>query len=134
MRQFPDGWNNPHLWLLAFCAGVISLRFFPQLPSPPQMAAAIIVLLALMSGAHRWAWLRPLAGLAVGFCWAAIIATAVSGVTLPVELEKKDLVVSGQVIGAPVAAAGASGYQRFDFEVEQLEWQGTARQPPAKSG
>ena len=131
MRQFPDGWNNPHLWLLAFCGGVVSLRFFPQLPSPSLIAAAILTLLLLLSRAHRWAWLRPLAGFAVGFCWAAIFATAVSATTLPLDLEKKDVVVSGRVIGAPVAAA-ASGYQRFDFEVEQLEWQGIARPTPGK--
>ena len=131
MRQFPDGWNNPHLWLLAFCGGVVSLRFFPQLPSPSLIAAAILTSLLLLSRAHRWAWLRPLAGFAVGFCWAAIFATVVSATTFPLDLEKKNVVVSGRVIGAPVAAA-ASGYQRFDFEVEQLEWQGIARPTPGK--
>lgn len=126
MRQFPDGWNNPHLWLLAFCAGVVSLRFFPQLPPLSLIAAALLV---LMPGAVRWAWLRPATALAVGFCWAAMVATAVSGATIPAALEKKDVVVSGRVIGAPVAAAG---YQRFDFEVERLAWRGTAWPSPGK--
>ena len=63
MRQFSDGWNNPRLWLPAFCAGVIALRFCPELPAVPLTVAALSV---LMAGAIRWPWLRPAAAFAVG--------------------------------------------------------------------
>ncbi len=119
-----QGWNNPHLWLLLFCLGVIALRFFPQLPPLPLTIFAAVM---IMAGAIWWAWLRPAAAFALGFCWACVIATMVFAATIPAELEKKDVIISGRVIGAPLAV---SGYQRFDFVVEQLAWQGTAYPSP----
>ncbi len=124
--HWPDGWNNPHLWLLAFCAGVVSLRFFSQLPPLPLTIVAVLV---LMPFAVRRAWLRPVAALVMGLCWANVVATAVSGVTIASALEKKDVVISGRVFGTPVAAGG---YQRFDFQVEQLVWRGVVWPSPGK--
>ncbi len=136
MRQFADGCNNSHpdphpkphlhLWLLAFCAGVVSLRFFPQLPPPAWGVAALLMLTPC---AMRFAWLRPVAAFAAGFCWAGLVAAAVLDAGIPAALEKKDVVISGRVVGAPVAAGE---YQRFDFEVEQLAWRGSAYPPPGK--
>ena len=131
MRQFPDGWprlcvNNPHLWLLTFCGGVVSLRYFEQLPPLPLSVAALLILLA---AGIRLEWLRPVAAFALGFCWANIVATSVFNTTLPAVLEKKDVTISGRVIGIPTATGG---YQRFDFNVERLEWRGTAYPSPGK--
>ena len=124
--QWPDTCNNPHLWLLLFSIGVTSLRFFSQLPS---LLLAIVALLLLAPFAVRCIWLRPVVALAVGFCWAAVVATVVFGATIPTAMEKKDVVISGQVIGAPVAT---DGYQRFDFKVERLAWRGTIYPSPGK--
>ena len=44
-------------------------------------------------------------------------------------LEKKDVTISGRVIGIPTETGG---YQRFDFNVERLEWRGTAYPSPGK--
>ena len=121
-----DGFNNPHWWLLAFCAGIVALRFFPQLPPPALTVAAGLVLVA---GAVGWVWLRPAAAWAGGFCWAVLVATAVSDAALPTHLEKQDVVVSGRVVGAP---AVVGGFQRFDFAVDGLTFQGQAQPFPGK--
>ena len=129
MRQFSDGWNNPdnlHSWLLAFCAGVISLRFLEQLP-PPGLTVAAAALAALL--AVRGRWLRPVAAYALGFCWAGVVAAALLDATIPVGMEKRDAVISGRVVGVPAAG---EGYQRFDFEVEQLQHRGVTHPSPGK--
>ena len=126
MRQFSDGWNNPHLWLLAFCGGVVALRFFERLPALPGV---IVALALLVLCAVRWRWLRPGAAFLIGFCWAVITATTVSNTTLPAAAEKQDVVISGRVVGVPVASGER---QRFDFKVERFEWRGRAHPPPGK--
>ncbi len=125
-RQFLDGCNNPHLWLLAFCVGIISLRFFPQLPPLPWVGA---VLLLLLLAGIRWSWPRPAAALALGFCWANMVAASVLDATIPAELEKKDIVISGKVVGVPSANAV---YQRFDFDVAQVAWRGNSYPSPGR--
>ena len=124
--QWQDACNNPHLWLLLFSVGVTLLRFFSQLPS---LLLPIVALLMLLPFAVRYLWLRPVAALAVGFCWSAVVATVMFGTTIPAAMEKKDVVISGQVIGAPLAT---DRYQRFDFQVEQLMWRGTVYPSPGK--
>lgn len=120
------GWNSPHFALLAFCGGVISLCFFAQLPPLAWTGFAALILLLI---SLRWACWRAVAALAVGLCWANIAATANLNTALPRALEKQDVVISGQVVGIPKVT---DRYQRFDFAVQQLHWQGTAYPSPGK--
>ena len=121
-----DGWNHPHFCLLAFCAGVVALRFFPQLPPLWIFLSVAAILTSCAIGFHG---LRAPAAFALGLTWAAITATTVVDATLPLELEKRDVVVSGRVVGVPKVG---DDYQRFDFAVEQLTWRGEVYPAPRK--
>ena len=129
MRRFSDGWgepDNPHLWLLAFCAGVIALRFCAELPALWLAVTAAAVTAAC---AIRWRWWRPVAAAALGFCWAVVVAAQLLATGLPAALEKQDVTVTGRVVGVPAAG---DGWQRFDFQVKRLEHRGAAHASPGK--
>ncbi|MGI9310895.1 MAG: DNA internalization-related competence protein ComEC/Rec2 [bacterium] len=132
-RAGRSGISPTHLCLLAFCVGVIALRFCAQLPPLGVSVSALVLLLALLGvgvfGRQWREWLRPAAALALGFCWAQINAAATLATALPHDLEKRDVVVEGRVLGVPV---GAGDYQRFDFAVERLERDGVAHSSPRK--
>ncbi|MDA8007571.1 MAG: DNA internalization-related competence protein ComEC/Rec2 [Gammaproteobacteria bacterium] len=121
MRQYLDGWNKPYAWLLLFCGGVIAPRFFAALPPLPAGAAkwhaALALASALLPLAFRFALLRPAAALALGLGWAVLSGAAALEAGLPAALEKKDVVISGRVVGVPATSGRA---QRFDFEIERL--------------
>ena len=110
--------TNPHWWLLAFCGGVVAVRFLVVLPAvlPAVAVTAAVVLCAI--------WLpvlRAVAAFAIGFCWAVFVSATVADAGIPAEMERRDVVVLGQVVGAPVVVGR---YQRFDFEVAKLVWDG----------
>jgi len=128
MRQFLDGANpnHPQVWLPAFCVGVVALRFCAALPAVWLVVAAT---LAACACALRWRWWRPAAAGAVGFCWALITATQLLATALPAELEKRDVTVTGRVVGVPAAG---DNWQRFDFRVARLEHAGAAHASPGK--
>ncbi len=125
--------------LLMFCGGVIATRFFAQLPAAGLLGGGLLGLAAMQVAAARLPWRRwvgpPMAaavrrcghglklGLAwaLGVSWASWVAAAALQVVLPPMLEKKDVVVVGQVVGVPTARDGT---QRFDFAVDALQWQG----------
>lgn len=73
--------------------------------------------------------MRPVVALVLGFCWANWVASAVLNTVLPSELEKKDVVIFGQVIGVPKITQHS---QRFEFKVEHLAWQGITYRSPGK--
>ncbi|MGR3983700.1 MAG: DNA internalization-related competence protein ComEC/Rec2 [Gammaproteobacteria bacterium] len=133
MRQLLDGWNTPYAWLLLFCGGVIGLRFFAELPpmpaGPAKWPASLALALILLALAIRFARLRAAVALAFGIGWAALFAGATLEAGLPVEIEKKDVVISGRVLGVPAAGGDT---QRFDFLVERIQWRGADYASPGK--
>lgn len=96
---------------LAFAAGAAALQWQPALPGAGWALA--LVPLALL------AWRRPktvcLPAFAFGFFWAALLAGQRMADWLPLELEGRDLEVTGVVASLP--ASGERGV-RFEFEVE----------------
>lgn len=125
MNQCTDSGTHHHLLLLGFCSGVIGFHIFPWFP--PVVGGAIgLILLILLALRYQKLWLIVV--VALGFYWAGTVASAVLNTALPLELEKKDVIISGQVIDIPKVRRSVS--QRFDFEVDRLTWQGRAYPSP----
>ncbi|HWA38433.1 MAG TPA: ComEC/Rec2 family competence protein, partial [Burkholderiales bacterium] len=97
------------LHAVAFAAGAGLLQLQPALPGP-WWALLILPLLLVR--------VLPLAALAVGFFWAALLAHERMAGWLAPGLEGRDVQVVGVVSGLP--AAGERGV-RFELEVESAE-------------
>ena len=82
--------------MLALAAGLLLLRFLPQLPSFGWLLAFMLVGLLLLP--FRW---RPLALFFFGLVWACLNAQWALDDRLPVELDGRTFWLEGQVIGLP---------------------------------
>lgn len=120
------GWRGLRGCLLSFCVGVIALRWFSHLPP-------LLPLLGFTAGfallGIRWTWLRPLSALVLGLGWASVVASALLGDDLPRNLQKKDVLLTGSVVGTPTVSDYS---QRFEFKVQTLTWQGESYPAPQK--
>ncbi|MEA3292555.1 MAG: DNA internalization-related competence protein ComEC/Rec2 [Pseudomonadota bacterium] len=104
--------SNLSLLLLCYCAGVITVQLLPTLP--PLWPALLIPPLLL---ARRHLPAQLLIALLAGFCWAVFISSSVWSKTIPLELEKQDVTLTGQVVDVPYPG---ERFIRFDFRVESL--------------
>ncbi len=82
--------------MLALAAGLLLLRFLPQLPSFGWLLALALVGLLLLP--FRW---RPLAFFLFGLVWACLNAQWALDDRLPVDLDGRTFWLEGQVTGLP---------------------------------
>ncbi|MES2016733.1 MAG: DNA internalization-related competence protein ComEC/Rec2 [Pseudomonadota bacterium] len=99
--------------ILGFAAGASVLQMQSTLPDNAILFAflAMGLLLALL----RKAVCTALAGLLLGFAWAALLATLALAPQLPRELEGRDLALTGTIDSLPYQFDGGV---RFNFAVE----------------
>ena len=108
--------------LLGFAAGVGALQMQAQLQTVLFVVPAMLAVAALLMVSRQWrAAVRvptlTLCGTVLGFCWATLFAQAYLHKELPVNLEGRDLVVTGTVASLPgFTEQGA----RFDFQLEKV--------------
>lgn len=100
----------------AMLAGVLVVQALPVLPGTGWIACIAVLGVAL---AHR-RWFA-VAVLAFGFAWAALHATWAMDARLPVDLERRDIVVSGRIDDLPLQRADAS---RFVLQLESASVDG----------
>ena len=105
--------------------GMVLLFQQSQLPSP--VWGVLLLPLAVIS--RRVEWVRPLFWLVAGFLWASFMAELRLVVSLPGELEKKDLKVVGEVVDIPQRKG--DGSLRFLFQIESAEYEGESIDLPA---
>lgn len=120
--------------MLALALGLLSLRFFPQLPPGWLLGLAAVVGLALLLSR-----LYPLGFFLFGMAWACTSAQWALDDRLAPALDGRTLWLEGQVVGLP---AVADGTVRFQFEgavsrraelpqMIRLSWRGG---PPIRAG
>jgi competence protein ComEC len=111
--------------VLGFAAGAAILQTCAALPSPAAVAACVLFaigLLALARGPSRAA----VAGLFIGFAWAALLASVALAPGLAREDEGRDVTVVGTVDSLPYRFEQGV---RFNFKVEQVQG-GAMKVPP----
>ena len=124
MSQNGIGANNRNLLLVCFIGGVISVRFLPFL-FPPWVFLLVALLCAVTAAKRRHiAWL---ACVGLGLCYAGWTAGAVLSGSIPAEIEKKDVEVTGKVEGLVRAVSSGT---RFEFSVDQLFHASSAHPSP----
>lgn len=126
MRQYDKQWKSPGLFLLVVSLGIIGHRLSSVL-LPIQYLLIFCLLAFFLSRWNRL--LIPATWLIFGFFWASLFATNLLNKSLPKELEKKDLTITGTVVSIPIHT---THYTRFDFLVENLSYQGVAYPSPGK--
>lgn len=105
--------------LLGFSAGVVSIRFIPSLPPDWIIIPGGVVALGLVIlGAVRWRRLIIPAALVAGVCWGLWTASAAMSDWLPHALQKKDIELTGTVVGPVVSRSRGA---RFEFRVASAE-------------
>ena len=82
--------------MLALIAGMLSLRFLPELPS--TLWLLVLVLVALLALVLR---VFPLGMYLLGLCWACISAQAALDDQLQQGLDGRTLWLEGTVVGLP---------------------------------
>lgn len=111
---------------IAFLAGILCLQLFRELPAPGWIALLILSVPAALCLPGPW----RLGGWALsGFLWCLWSAQQILAVGLPVELEGRDLVLTGQVAGLPESQERRT---RFLFDVSQLSVDGERQHWPAR--
>ena len=108
--------------ILGFVGGVAILQTQAALPPRPFCAlVAVLALAGLIAWRARGLW-RPVAGtacaIALGFCWAALLASQALAPELARADEGRDVVLTGTVDNLPNRT---SGFTRFFFAVEHAE-------------
>lgn len=124
--QWTQGWRRHVAWPLArnesfeaaplgtavaaaMLCGVCACLGLPALP--PRALLVVSVCVGLVLWWRRDAW-RVGGALLVGFGWAGLHAAWALSAQLPVQWEKRDLVIEGRIVGLPQAEARRT---RFDF-------------------
>ncbi|TWI69377.1 competence protein ComEC [Pseudoduganella lurida] len=108
--------------ILGFVGGAALLQQQAALPSHPLLLFLASAMLALLGawrlrGACRVA-ANALCGLALGFCWAALVATHALAPGLAKADEGRDVVITGTIDNLPNRT---SQFTRFNFAVESAE-------------
>jgi len=109
---------------LAFLAGVILLQTFSTLPAPGWVWLGVPCLPLLL-----WRPARLPAIITLGFCWALFRADGILQSSLPSELVKKDVELTGVIAGIPEARDHGV---RFEFDVKTLKYRGRDYAGPAR--
>lgn len=104
-------------YLLAFSLAVLSVSFFPEIPSNTILFIAAIVAIVCFCLNYRWLSI-VIIGTVIGCCLANYKITQ----QLPHELEKKSLTIVGTIVGIPIV--NTSNYdknrQRFTFYIDHV--------------
>jgi len=95
-----------------FCTGVLCVQFLTSLPS----ATYLFVLLGLALVTFKK--VRVLSYFLMGFVWASAYASFVQQHQLPVALEGKEVLISGEVVDLPTQDMRST---RFLFQVDNVE-------------
>ena len=95
--------------LTALCAGLLSLRFLPDLPPP-----AASLLLALLGAGLLLTRGRPLGCFLLGLAWACVGAQGALDDRLAAELDGRTLWLEGRVVGLPEPEAGVTRFYLED--------------------
>ncbi|HEX8601290.1 MAG TPA: DNA internalization-related competence protein ComEC/Rec2 [Pseudoduganella sp.] len=108
--------------ILGFVGGAACLQVQASLPAHPLYALmGLLALAALVAWRARGLW-RPVAGaacgLALGFCWAALLASQALTPELAKTDEGRDVIVTGTIDNLPNRT---SGFTRFFFAVDHAE-------------
>lgn len=94
--------------LFSLAAGLLLLRFLPQLP-PPWMLSALLVVGLLLLAVRRW----PFALFCLGLCWSCQSAQWAMDDRLPEPMDGRTFWLEGQVIGLPDSR---NGVVRFELQ------------------
>ena len=99
--------------MLALIAGMLSLRFLPELPS--TLWLLVLVLVALLALVLR---VFPLGMYLLGLCWACISAQAALDDQLQQGLDGRTLWLEGAVVGLPEwpQVQGQPAIVRFELD------------------
>ena len=122
--------------ILGFIGGAALLHVQPALPAHASIALAVAAAGALALADLRRCvpvrlnWLRPwlaaLAGAAIGFYWAAVVAQAALAPQLAKADEGRDVTLVGTIANLPNRFDGGV---RFNFAVEEVERRAMAVPP-----
>ncbi|MCJ0974331.1 DNA internalization-related competence protein ComEC/Rec2 [Pseudomonas sp. PS1] len=96
--------------LLALAAGLLSLRFMPQLP-PPWVWGILLVVSGIVLRTRLW----PLAFLSLGFGWACLQGHWALQDRLPLELDGRTFWLEGQVQGLPSVQGNVVRFELVDI-------------------
>ena len=119
------GLRRMRVFILAFSLGVLLLQTRGELPGWGVLTALAFSGLLLFAGATRLESARQtaarvgvvLAGLAIGFAWAGLLAQWRLSEVLPEAWEGRDLQISGVVVALPQRFERG---ERFEFEVDAV--------------
>lgn len=111
---------------IAFLLGILCLQWFSVLPAPGWIGLLLLSIPAALGLPLPW---RLLGWGVSGFLWCLWSAHHILGVSLPPELEGRDIQVEGHVAGLPEFFERRT---RFEFVVSQLWVDGERRQWPAR--
>ncbi len=117
--------NTSGVAALSLLAGMVLLFSQAQLPAPEWS----VVLAPLLLICWKIRWGRPVFWLLVGFFWAAILSDLRLSLSLPDEMEGKDLRMSGEVVSLP--RQRDNGSARFLFQIESVSHEGRTVHFPA---
>jgi len=109
---------------LAFLAGIILLQTFSTLPALAWTWLAVPCLPLIL-----WRPMRLPALFVLGVCWALVRAHWVLQTSLPAELVKKDVVITGVIANIPEARDHGV---RFEFDIETLRYRGRDYNGPGR--
>src|SRR5690606_34296848 len=102
--------------MVALAAGLVCLRFLPELP--PLWLLLLLLPVALMLLPWRS---YPLSFLLFGFVWACFSAQSALDDRLPVELDGRTLWLEGRGTGLPETAEGVVRFQLEDATARKHE-------------
>ena len=120
--------------MAALLAGLLVLRWLPQLP--PIWALCAMALLGLLLLPWRLYWLGLFL---LGLCWASVSAQWALDERLNPALDGRTLWLQGQVVGLPEAGQGVVRFQLQDAQSRRAELPGRLRLswyngPPVRAG
>ena len=104
--------------LLLFCLGVISHRLLNELIRTEILMIALIGICILCTRFPRF---TLVAAFTLGVVWVNLVSSLLLVQSIPDNLQKQDVLIIGNVVSPPVKY---SGYTRFDFLIEEIQYQG----------
>lgn len=106
----------------------LGIFLFQWLPALPDVRWTFLLVILIPLGLHCRRLRMPML-LAVGFLWCLLRAWLVLDISLPPDLEGKDMKVTGTVVSIPEARPHGT---QFLLEVSRMEYQGEAITAPGR--
>ena len=98
--------------------GVISHRLLNELIRTEILMIALIGICILCTRFPRF---TLVAAFTLGVVWVNLVSSLLLVQSIPDNLQKQDVLIIGNVVSPPVKY---SGYTRFDFLIEEIQYQG----------